>query len=226
MGMRVAVLDINPDSAARVEQQIRGKGGEAMALPAAVEDRVQIDRAFALMDERWGGVDVLINNAGVSGNKATLELTAEDWRRVMDVNLNGVFHCSQEAGRRMVPRKSGCIVNVGSIYSVVAAPNRLTYCASKAAVAMMTKSLAIEWAASGVRVNAVACGYIDTDMTTALVKAGLFDVHAVAKRTPLGRLGTPEEIAHAVHYLVSDEAAYVTGHVLGVDGGWAAYGYI
>jgi NAD(P)-dependent dehydrogenase (short-subunit alcohol dehydrogenase family) len=144
----------------------------------------------------------------------------------MDVNLNGVFHCSQEAGRRMVPQKSGCIVNVGSIYSVVAAPNRLTYCASKAAVAMITKSLAIEWAAFGVRVNAVACGYIDTEMTAALVKAGRFDIATVAKRTPLGRLGTPEEVADAVHYLVSDHAAYVTGHVLGVDGGWAAYGYI
>ena len=126
----------------------------------------------------------------------------------------------------MTAQGGGVIVNLGSIYSVVAGPNRAAYCATKAAVANLTKVLAIEWAGRGVRVNAVAPGYVRTAATDALVDAGKLDVDALERRTPLGYLATPEQIADAVAFLASEQASYVTGQILGVDGGWTAYGYV
>lgn len=226
MGIRVAVVDIDEGAATRVCEELIAAGHEALAMGAAVQDRTQVNRAFTRLDEVWGGIDVLVNNVGITIIKPTLELTPQEWQRTLDVNLNSLFHCSQEAGRRMVAQRSGCIVNIGSIYSLLAAPQRLTYCATKAAVAMVTKTLAVEWASAGVRVNAVAPGYIETAITAGLAQSGKFDPTAVLRRTPMGRFGTPEEIAAAVCFLVSNEAAYITGQILGVDGGWTAYGYV
>lgn len=126
----------------------------------------------------------------------------------------------------MVPQGSGVILNISSIYGVVAAPNRLAYCATKSAVAMMTKGLAIEWGEHGIRVNALAPGYVKTALVEQLVEAHRIDDRALAKRTPLGRLATTEEIADLAVFLASDKARYITGQVVGVDGGWTAYGYI
>ncbi len=225
-GNRVAVIDIDEPTARAVAQQIEQLGGTALAITASVANADEVEDAMARVDDAWGGLDVLVNNAGVTANRPTLELSHEDWRRVMDINLNGVFYFAQEAGRRMTAQGSGSIINIGSIYSVVAAPNRLAYCATKAAVAHMTRALAIEWAASGVRVNAIAPGYVETPSTEELVGLGKIDLPALEGRTPMGRLARPEEIADAVHFLASAEASYVTGQILGVDGGWAAYGYI
>jgi NAD(P)-dependent dehydrogenase (short-subunit alcohol dehydrogenase family) len=144
----------------------------------------------------------------------------------MGVNLDGVFFCASDAGRRMRDAGGGCIVNVSSIYGVVAAPNRLSYCASKAAVSMMTRALAIEWAAYGIRVNAVAPGYVRTNLVETLAAEGRIDLAALERRTPQGRLATAEEIADAILYLCEPRASHVTGQVLAVDGGWTAYGYV
>jgi len=126
----------------------------------------------------------------------------------------------------MVPQRSGVILNISSIYGVVAAPNRLAYCATKSAVAMIAKELAIEWAEHGIRVNALAPGYARTALVEQLVEAQRIDDRALAKRTPLGRLATAEEIADLAVFLASDKARYITGQVVGIDGGWTAYGYI
>ncbi len=225
-GMRVLLVDIDQAAAEAVAQEIAAKGGEALAVGASVADPVQVASAMAAIDNAWGGIDLLVNNAGVTANRPSLELSEADWRRTMGINLDGVFFFAQQAGRRMVAQGGGCIVNVVSIYSQVAAPNRLAYCASKAGVAHMTRALAIEWAAHGIRVNAVAPGYVDTPGTAELVEQGRLDLTSLQRRTPLGRLAKPEDIANAIVYLASPEASYITGQILGVDGGWTAYGYI
>jgi NAD(P)-dependent dehydrogenase (short-subunit alcohol dehydrogenase family) len=225
-GGRVAVLDVNSEAAETVGSEVRQAGGIPLVLPASVTQPAELATAFEAMDAAWGGIDLLVNNAGVSANRPSLDLTHDEWRRAVDINLNGAFYAAQEAGRRMVRQGSGCIVNVASIYATVAAPDRLAYCASKAGVAMLTKVLAIEWAAQGVRVNAVAPSYVETALIAELVRDGRLDIKAMERRTPMGRLGTPADIANAILFLASDQADYVTGQILGVDGGWTAYGYV
>jgi NAD(P)-dependent dehydrogenase (short-subunit alcohol dehydrogenase family) len=222
----VAVWDLQEAAARESCALVEAAGGQALALVGSVAEPEDVRRCFAALDAAWGGVDILVNNAGISANRPTLEVTDAEWRRGMGVNLDGVFFCAREAGLRMQRRGQGCIVNLCSIYGIVAAPNRLAYTASKAAVAMMTRSLAVEWASLGIRVNAVAPGYVQTALLQDLATSGRVDMAALKRRTPLGRLGTVEEVADAVLYLCEPRSAYVTGQVLGVDGGWTAYGYV
>ncbi|MEJ8815269.1 SDR family NAD(P)-dependent oxidoreductase [Variovorax ureilyticus] len=225
-GAEVAVLDIDTAGAEATCEEVRGLGGRAFTVQASVTDPGSVEKAFEDLDRIWGCVDLLINNAGVSGNRAALEIDDAEWRRCMAVNLDGVFYCSRAAGKRMVERGQGAIVNLGSIYSLVAAPQRLTYCASKAAVAMLTKTLAIEWASHGVRVNCVAPGYVNTPLLQSLDSEGRVDLAAIQRRTPQQRLGTPQDMAQAVVYLCEPRSAHITGQVLAVDGGWSSYGYL
>lgn len=225
-GARVALLDIDAARLEAAAAELRGSGAEVRTIAGSVAEPGEVRDAFAELDARWGGLDILVNNAGVIGKRAALALTDEEWSRVLRINLDGVFYCAREAGRRMVAQRAGAIVNLGSIYSLVAAPERLAYCASKAAVAAITRVLAIEWAQHGVRVNAVAPGYVETGLIGAAVRAGELDTAPLARRTPAGRLARPEEIARAILFLLDPANDYVTGHVLAVDGGWTAYGYV
>ena len=223
---RIAVLDLDLTSAEQVASDIRKSGDDAFAVRASVSDPAELEQAFAAVDGDFGVLDVLVNNAGITVNKPSLELSIGEWQKVIDVNLSGTFYCSQLAARRMIVQGSGSIVNIGSIYSLVAAPNRVAYCAAKAGIAMMTKTLAIEWAESGIQVNAVAPGYVQTQLTDELVKQGRLDLNTDTRRTPYKRLAQPDEIAEAVLFLASEKASYITGQVLAVDGGWTAYGYL
>ncbi|HWL80993.1 MAG TPA: SDR family NAD(P)-dependent oxidoreductase [Roseomonas sp.] len=225
-GAHVAVWDVDAAAAEETATLLRAEGAQAMTVIASVADPDAVRGAFATLDAQLGRLDILINNAGISANRPTLEVTDEEWRRGMSINLDGVFYCAREAGRRMQAQNSGCIVNMASMYGVVAAPNRIAYTASKAAVVMMTKSLAVEWAGFGIRVNAVAPGYIRTALLEDLAAVGKVDLAALTRRTPQGRLGTAEEIADSVLYLCEPRSAFITGQVLGVDGGWTAYGYV
>lgn len=225
-GCRVALFDIDRDTLASAEKRLRAEGAEVLALHGSVTDPEAIERAFEEVDRVLGGLDILVNNAGISANKPTLELDLAEWRTALDVNVTGVFLCCQAAARRMLPAGAGVILNLASIYGVVAAPERLAYCASKSAVVMMSKALAIEWAGRGVRVNALAPGYVRTALVERLLEAERLDERKLRERTPLGRLGRVEEIADLALYLASDSARYVTGQVVGIDGGWSAYGYI
>lgn len=225
-GASVAIMDLDTAAASVVAAEITSAGGSAFPVRASVADPDEVRAAFSQIDEQMGGVDILVNNAGISGNRPTLELTDDDWKRTVSVNLDGVFYCAREAGRRMAAQGSGAIVNIGSIYSIVAAPRRLHYCATKAAVEMMTRSLAIEWAELGIRVNGVAPGYVQTALLEDLARSGRVDVEAIRRRVPQKRLAEVEEVADAVLYLCEPRSSHITGQMLAVDGGWTAYGFV
>jgi len=205
---------------------ITAAGGKAVAVPGDVSKAAEAQGTIEAAIQNYGRLDILVNNAGVTAIYPSLELPLEEWKRVLDVNLTGVFLCAQEAAREMIRVKAGVILNIASAYGVVAAPKRAAYCATKAAVAMLTKVLAIEWARDGLRVNAIAPVYVQTEMVLQLVEQKKIDLESLRRRTPQGRLGTLEEIAQMAIFLASDLSSHVTGQVIGVDGGWTAYGYI
>jgi 3-oxoacyl-[acyl-carrier protein] reductase len=170
----------------------------------------------------WGRLDALVNNAGIQRHGPLETLPFENWKAVLDVNLNGAFSCLQIAGPHMLEQGSGAIVNVASVAAMRGAAGRAAYAASKAAIVSLTRTAAVEWASRGVRVNAVAPGYVETDLIATFVAAGRLDLSPVVERTPARRLATPAEIAKAIRFLASDDASYVNGHVLSVDGGFLA----
>lgn len=227
-GARLALFDINPDTLAAAQQTLQEQHAdvELITITGSITDELAVEDAIAQTEARFGRVDVLLNNAGIAMNQPTLDLSPSDWRRAIDINLNGVFYCAQAAARRMVAQGSGVILNTASMYGLTAAPERAAYCASKAAVVMLTKVLAIEWAKSNVRVNAIAPGYVQTALIDQLVRDGRMDLDALTTRTPSGRLAQPEEIASIALFLASDTASFINGQAIVADGGWTAYGYI
>lgn len=225
-GASVIVFDIDLPKAEAFAAEQTARGRKAIAVQGSVTKQPDIEALFAKAEEMLGGVDILINNAGVAGNMPSLELTDEFWSRVIDINLTGVFRCSRAAGRRMVKQGAGTIINIASIFGDLAAPARLAYCAAKAGVCSMTKVLAVEWASHGIRVNAVAPGYIHTALLDDLVSQGRLDLEPLRRRTPMNRLGTPKEIADLCVFLATPESSFITGQIYAVDGGWSAYGHV
>lgn len=222
-GARVVINARNAADCTSVAKELSG----AIAIPADLSKSDEVRRLAREATRALGGaVDVLVNNAGQPRVAPSEELPEADYRATLDLNLNAYFVLAQELGRGMLARKSGSIINVTSVNGTLAFPKRLAYCVSKAGANMLTKVLAIEWAESGVRVNAIAPGYVETDFIKGLRAKGLLDFAALARRTPMRRLGTPEEIGEAAVFLASDAASFVTGEVFTVDGGWSAYGFV
>jgi NAD(P)-dependent dehydrogenase (short-subunit alcohol dehydrogenase family) len=226
-GANVAVTDIDGADAQSVCEEITAQGGTADFWPLDVADADAVQQVFDAVAERFGQIDIVVNNAGISGvNTPTHEISEEEWRKVIDVNVNGVFFCTKAAIPHLKKANGGNIVNLSSIYGLVGAPDLPPYHASKGAVRLMTKTDALLYAKEGIRVNSVHPGFIWTPLVEGLAKTseegveafrqGLDDLH------PIGHVGAPEDIAAGVAYLASDDAKFVTGSELVIDGGYTA----
>lgn len=222
-GAEVTILGRNTQKLEKIRQEILALGGHAYCVCADLTDKEQIEHAVGQTIERSARIDVLVNAAGVQARKPALDLTEEDWDRVLTVNLKSVFHCCQAAARSMAQQSAGAIINVSSLTAVIGLPQLAAYCASKGGVAQLTKALAVEWAPLGIRVNAVAPGRIRTPMTESLFQDD--DVReSFLRLIPMHRPGLPEDLGGVVVFLASDAAQYVTGQTIYVDGGWLASG--
>jgi NAD(P)-dependent dehydrogenase (short-subunit alcohol dehydrogenase family) len=221
-GARVVVNSRDPDAVRAAAEQVgNGAVGIAADLGSPAGAAALVGGAL----EALGSLDILVNNAGMAMAAESIELSAANWQRTIDVDLSAVFYCAQAAGRHMLARGAGAIVNISSIQAFTPLARRVAYAASKAGVIGVTKALAVEWAPA-VRVNAVAPGYVATQMVEELVLSGRVNAEAIAARTPMRRMAQPEEIAAAVVFLASDAAGYITGETLMVDGGWSSWAAI
>lgn len=227
-GWTVALLDLRAEE---VVQRANTLGEGHMAWACDVTDQAGVEATVGEVFQRWGQVDALVNNAGV-GDQAlpTLDQSIDSFDRVLSVHLRGCFLMTQHVLRHMHRQardargNRGAVVNLSSIAGLGGIPSRNAYSAAKAGVLGMTRALASEWARSGIRVNAVAPGYVATAMVSALAQKGAIDGQAVAARTPMGRMADPAEIAEAIVFLASPASSYITGACLPVDGGWSAFG--
>ncbi len=216
-GAIVAVLDVDGGRAASVTSEIKSRGGSAVALTANVGIRAEVQAAVAEVLEHYGRVDILVNNAGVIPMRGLFDMSDEIWAECFAINVTGVFLCSQIVSRSMIERSiEGRIVNIGSVESVVARRQQLAYGASKGAVLMLTKATALELADHRITVNAVGPGTIDSRGRFADNPA---ELKAELANIPLGRVGLPDDVAGLVRFLVSDDARYITGTIMYVDGG-------
>ncbi|MEF3311639.1 SDR family NAD(P)-dependent oxidoreductase [Paenibacillus sp. GYB004] len=202
--------------------ELAAKGTIVQSLVVDVSDAEQVERAVSAVAERFGRIDVLVNNAGIAWEEPVLEIKPDNWKKIIDVNLNGMFWVAQSVAKRMAAQGGGVILNMASTNGLVGEANYAHYNASKGGVVLLTKTMALELGASGIRVNAVCPGYIQTPMSAA-IDSPEFIENYIKTKIPLGRVGKPEDISGVFAFLASDDAAFITGETIVVDGGQLAF---
>lgn len=226
-GAAVAALDVNIDAAGQTRDKIVKADGQALAVRADVAAAAGVEAAFGQIVAEFGRVDVLYNNAGVNSSGSVLDATEDDWDRALGVNAKGTFLCSAAAARAMAGTGGGSIINQGSVAALVGIANFASYCAAKGAVVALTRSMAVDLAPHGIRVNAICPGTVYTPLMEPMLRArGNGDLEAGLAMTtakyPIGRLGTPEEIAAVALFLAGEDSSFLTGSVITADGGMTA----
>lgn len=221
-GANVAVADIDEENAAASAEEIAEVGVETTSVGVDITDEAEVEAMVETVEERLGPIDILLNNAGVAANSPAEETPLEEWQQVISVNLTGTFLCTKHVGRRMLSRGSGSIINISSMSGFVAnyPQPQIAYNASKAGVIMVTRSLASEWAADGIRVNSIAPGYMRTDLVNDVLEQEPEMEETWLEYTPMGRLGQPEELGGIVVFLASEASSYMTGEIVSYDGGY------
>jgi 3-oxoacyl-[acyl-carrier protein] reductase len=215
-GATVGIADLDWEKAKKAADELNARGRKAIPFKVNVAVAQEVKEMFDQAIAAWGKVDILINNAGITRDGLIIRMKEEDWNQVLDINLNGTFFCIKEAVSKMAKQRFGRIINISSIVGVMGNPGQANYVASKAAVIGLTKTVAREYASRGITVNAIAPGFIETAMTQVLPAQIREDL---LKQIPQGKMGSVTDIAHAVCFLASEQAAYITGHVLHVNGG-------
>ena len=215
-GAHVVLGDVNVEGAEKSAESIKSQGGSASAIQLNVVNSEEVQKSFASISKEFKLIDILVNNAGVTRDGLMVRMKEADWDLVLSVNLKGCFLCSQQAAKQMMKQKEGAIVNIASIVGLMGNFGQANYSASKAGMIGLTKTTAREVASRGIRVNAIAPGFIDTDMTRSLEE----DIRKkLIEQIPLARLGEAKDIADCTAFLVSDQARYITGQVINVNGG-------
>jgi NAD(P)-dependent dehydrogenase (short-subunit alcohol dehydrogenase family) len=220
-GHRVALLDLDADTVQQTADALAAGGASTLAAPVDVSDRAAVDDALQKVRSEFGPVEIMVTSAGIDAFVPFTEMTVDAWDRMIAVNLTGTFHCLQAAIPDMLDAGWGRIVTISSSSAQSGAARMAHYVASKGGVVGLTKALALEFAPHGITVNSIPPGFIDTPMARrAEARGDLPSIDAVAQRTPVRRAGTPDDIAAACAFLCSDEAGYITGQLIGVNGGW------
>jgi NAD(P)-dependent dehydrogenase (short-subunit alcohol dehydrogenase family) len=225
-GAKVVLASRSTDLLSKIVEEIGASEGEAVAFPVDVRRPESVQDLVDKAVESYGRLDIMVNNAGISMAYPSENLSPEDWIRALETDLFGVFYGCQSAARQMMKQERGSIINITSVYGLVAAPMRAAYCASKAGANHLTKVLAIEWASKNIRVNAIAPGYVRTELVQGVIDRGVLPLEAIERRTPQGRIGEVEDLLGLAVYMAADESAFMTGSVVSIDGGWTAYGYL
>ena len=215
-GARVAIADFVPEAADAVAGEVERSGGQALAIRGDVTSLEEAEKMAQATVDKFGGIDILVNNAGITRDNLLLRMTEQEWDMVLDTNLKGVFNCTRAVARLMIRRRSGRIVNMASVMGIVGNAGQANYSASKGGIIALTKTTAKELGSRGINANAVAPGFIQTQMTEEMPEQAKADI---SLQIPLKRLGTPDDVADVVLFLCAPASSYITGQVIAVDGG-------